>query len=85
MILLRKLKNMKYTFDDVVKFGLQSTKVGQAYRKKGYNYQSSRDFIMDVDNVAEEVHRRNLLLTEWLPAFKEAKNITIDERYEVVR
>ncbi len=81
----RKLKNMKYTFDDVVKFGLQSTKVGQAYRKKGYNYQSSRDFIMDVDNVAEEVHRRNLLLTEWLPAFKEAKNITIDERYEVVR
>lgn len=81
----KRLSNSKYSFDDVVKFGLQNTDVGQAYLQRGQNYESSRDFIMDVDDVKEETHRRNLLLTEWLPLFQKANKIPLEERYEIVR
>jgi len=81
----RKLGQQKYSFDDVVKFGMQNTKVGQALRLKGYDYTNSRDYIVDAASVEDEVHRRNLLLSEWLPAFKEANNITVETEQKVQR
>jgi hypothetical protein len=81
----RKLGQQKYSFDDVVKFGMQNTRVGQALKIKGYDYTNSRDFIVDAASVEDEVHRRNLLLSEWLPAFKEANNITVETEQTVQR
>jgi len=81
----RRLKNSDYTFDDVVKFGLQNTRVGQTFVKKGYNYESSRDFIMDVNDVQDEINRRHLLLTEWLPEFERVNGINLDASYEVIK
>ena len=81
----RKLGQQKYSFDDVVKFGMQNTRVGQALKLKGYDYTNSRDYIVDAASVEDEVHRRNLLLSEWLPAFKEANNITVETEQTVQR
>ena len=81
----KKLLKSKFSFDDVIKFGMTNTNVGKAFTKKGYSYDNSRDFIMDVDGLMGEINRRNLILTEWLPKFKEANNITLESEFQVER
>ena len=81
----KKLLKSKFSFDDVIKFGMTNTNVGKAFTKKGYSYDNSRDFIMDVDGLMGEINRRNLILSEWLPKFKEANNITLESEFKVER
>ena len=40
---------------------------------------------MDVDGLMGEINRRNLILSEWLPKFKEANNITLESEFKVER
>ena len=40
---------------------------------------------MDVDNLKQEINRRNVILTEWLPKFKEANNVTLESEFRVER
>ena len=81
----KKLLKSKFSFDDVVRFGMKNTTLGKAFTRKGYSYDTSRNFIMDVDNLKQEINRRNVILTEWLPKFKEANNITLESEFRVER
>ena len=81
----KKLLKSKFSFDDVVKFGMKNTTLGKAFTRKGYSYDTSRNFIMDVSDLRGEINRRNVILTEWLPKFKEANNITLESEFKVER
>ena len=81
----KKLLKSKFSFDDVVRFGMKNTTLGKAFTRKGYSYDTSRHFIMDVSDLAQEISRRDVILTEWLPKFKEANNITLESEFRVER
>ena len=81
----KKLLKSKFSFDDVVRFGMKNTTLGKAFTRKGYSYDTSRHFIMDVSDLAQEISRRDVILTKWLPKFKEANNITLESEFRVER